>query len=234
EKKDTDMATAYAGKSHGRIRYIEHGGHVNKGLTASRNAGIATANGQFVAFLDADDCWLPEKLARQCAIFKQFPQVQMICEASVFWYSWKIWNEKDYVQLIGAGTGIHHPPHLMKQLYPLGDGQPPCPSGIIITKDALQRAGGFERTFSGIYQLYEDQAFLSKVYAREIVYISGEANNMYRKRNDSMSAAASNESLYKEVRMFYLKWLEEYFLKSSSAPPVIEKLINDFRRKLNT
>ena len=63
---------------------------------------------------------------------------------------------------IGVPQGVYQPPLLMKYLYPLGDGQPPCPSGIIVNREALQRSGGFEERFSGIYQLYEDQAFLSK------------------------------------------------------------------------
>jgi glycosyltransferase involved in cell wall biosynthesis len=233
KKEDTAIATAYAGKYPERIRYIEHDGHLNKGVTASRNAGILWAAGEYVAFLDADDCWLPEKLAEQRIIFNRFPEVQMICEASVFWYSWQVSDEKDYIQTIGAEEGVYQPPQLMELLYPLGDGQPPCPSGIIITRHALQRAGGFEETFSGIYQLYEDQAFLSKVYAREVVYIFGNANNMYRKRKDSMSSAASDENLYKEVRLFYLAWLEIYFFKLPSSCREIEILIDDFRRKLS-
>jgi glycosyltransferase involved in cell wall biosynthesis len=245
-EQDAALALAYANNAPGKITYMEHDGHVNRGLTASRNAGIARARGGFVAFLDADDCWLPNKLTHQVEIFNQFAEVQMICEASLFWYSWKTSDEKDnarevkthnvqdkdYLQEIGAEAGIYQPTQLMELLYPLGEGQPPCPSGIIITKDALQRAGGFETKFSGIYQLYEDQAFLSKVYAREVVFISNQANNKYRKRPNSMSSAASDEVLYRKVRLFYLEWLEQYFLKESSSDPRIEKLIARFRQKL--
>lgn len=39
----------------------------NRGPAAARNAGIRAANGRFIAFVDADDLWLPEKLARQTA-----------------------------------------------------------------------------------------------------------------------------------------------------------------------
>ena len=231
-REDSDMAISYSKKFPGQILYVEHDGHINKGLAISRNVGIKKSNGEFIAFLDADDCWLPQKLTHQLRLFKQFPEVQMICEASCFWYTWKDADREDEIMQIGVPQGIYYPPELMKKLYPLSEGQPPCPSGIIIKKEALRRSGGFEEKFSGLYQLYEDQAFLSKIYSKEIIYISAEANNLYRKRDDSMSSAANNEHLYKKVRLFYYAWLEEYFSKSSSVNPDVMQLIADFKNKL--
>lgn len=50
-----------------RIRYIKY---ANKGIiAAARNYGISLAKGGYVAFLDSDDLWLPEKLAAQLAAF---------------------------------------------------------------------------------------------------------------------------------------------------------------------
>lgn len=51
-----------------RIRYIKQDG--NKGACAARNLGIKNANGEFIAFLDDDDTWEPEKLEMQLKRFE--------------------------------------------------------------------------------------------------------------------------------------------------------------------
>ncbi len=47
----------------------------NGGLSSARNLGISEAKGEFLAFLDADDYWLPEKLARQVTCLQQDPSL---------------------------------------------------------------------------------------------------------------------------------------------------------------
>jgi len=52
----------------GRIQYVRH--ETNKGEAGARNTGVMNAIGQFVAFLDDDDEWLPEKLEKQVNLFR--------------------------------------------------------------------------------------------------------------------------------------------------------------------
>ena len=68
-KEDTVIAKSYASKFPERIFYVQHDGRINRGLTVSRNVGIQHAQGELIAFLDADDFWLPEKLQHQLNIF---------------------------------------------------------------------------------------------------------------------------------------------------------------------
>jgi glycosyltransferase involved in cell wall biosynthesis len=49
----------------------------NAGPAAARNLGVEAMQGEFVAFLDADDLWHPEKLARQMARFQDRPELEL-------------------------------------------------------------------------------------------------------------------------------------------------------------
>ena len=56
------------------ITSLDSGGYAS----AVRNVGLAAATGDYIAFLDADDVWFPNKLAEQIAVLDANPDVQMV------------------------------------------------------------------------------------------------------------------------------------------------------------
>ncbi|OWQ46147.1 hypothetical protein CDL60_16220 [Roseateles noduli] len=69
-------ATSEVAKAFGdpRVRVIRHD---NRGMSATRNAGLAMSRSEYVALLDADDVWHPEKLALQVAVLEERPDVDL-------------------------------------------------------------------------------------------------------------------------------------------------------------
>ena len=79
----TDGSVRVAARYGERITHIQQ---ANAGPAAARNRGLGAAAGAFVAFLDQDDLWHEEKLARQMARFEARPELEL-CFASIrtFW-----------------------------------------------------------------------------------------------------------------------------------------------------
>src|SRR5436309_555737 len=68
-----EVMGSYAGR--GRVRYyrIDH-----SGATRAKNEGMRRARGRYVALLDSDDLWHPEKLERQLELFRQAPDLGVV------------------------------------------------------------------------------------------------------------------------------------------------------------
>lgn len=65
-----------------RVRVLEK---ANGGAAAARNYGISVAQGELIAFLDADDIWLPGKLSTQVSYLMQHPEVGMVTSNFLLW-----------------------------------------------------------------------------------------------------------------------------------------------------
>ncbi len=61
-----------------RFGYVRYYFQSHSGIGAARNRGIDLSQGRFLAFLDADDLWVEDKLARQMAILEDYPDLAIV------------------------------------------------------------------------------------------------------------------------------------------------------------
>lgn len=221
------IARNYAQQYPEKIFCYQHADKGNHGVAASRNLGIEKARGEYLAILDSDDVWLPEKLASQLKDLEKHPEVGLHCEASQYWYSWNDERLDDLVIPVGCPEGIYKPMELLSLLYPFGPGAAPCPSGIIVKREAAQAVDGFVEAFVGPVQFYEDQAFLVKLYSTVPVYISSAYHNLYRQRKGSQMNEIASDQRYHQARRFFLAWIEDYWKAEGQFNKLTEGLLSE-------
>ncbi|CAN5610351.1 N/A [soil metagenome] len=216
--RSTGVARRFAAEWPNRIRYFEHPGHANRGMSASRNVGIRHARGAYLAFLDYDDVWLRTKLERQVAVLEANPEASMTYGPMYLWYGWTgdaADAKRDFVWPPGGwGEQLVQPPAMLLRNILQRDGLP-APCGVLVRRETAERVGGFEETFPG---MYEDEVFFSKIALQSPVYLIPDIHERYRQHPESFCARAMargefDPNLPNPSRERYLKWLTAYLAK---------------------
>jgi glycosyltransferase involved in cell wall biosynthesis len=129
--------TADTARGFGSVRYVR-GSH--KGEAGARNHGLEEATGELVAFVDADDEWLPEKLARQVAFMKSL--------GSSFSYTDSYIVHGDRRQRYSSLARPHHGEVLEPLIDDWLDQAFIIPTEVMASRALLRAAGGFETGLS--------------------------------------------------------------------------------------
>jgi glycosyltransferase involved in cell wall biosynthesis len=225
----TKIARQYAEQYPQKVTYLEHANHKNLGLSASRNIGINKSNGEYIAFLDADDVWLSQKLKEQIAIMRAYPEVAMTYGPTFFWYSWTGKPEdkrRDYLERLTIGredyNTIIKPPVLLKK-FVNQLGVEPCTSDLMIRREMLSRIGGFEESFSIVV---EDLPFYVKVFLSESVFISQQVWLKYRQHQDSACHLIDKQE-YRAALMYFWKWAKQYLIGKGIKDKEIISIVDE-------
>jgi glycosyltransferase involved in cell wall biosynthesis len=118
----------------GRIRYIYQ---KNQGVSHARNRGLLEAKGELIAFLDADDYFLPEKLTEQVECFATQPDLGIVTSG------WRLVNETG--EKLSDVEPWKYCPKLDLENWIIW--KPVLPSAMMFRREWLQRVGGFDSRF---------------------------------------------------------------------------------------
>lgn len=217
--RSSELALDYVRSMPDRIRYLEHPAHENRGISASRNLGVRHARGEFVAELDADDVWLPDKLAQMVPQLELHPDVGMVYGNSLFWYGWTGDPHdaaREYVPAMGPTAGIGDGREvLLMQLR--GKTAAPCPSAVVLRKSLVERVGGSVEQFRGSH---EDLALYAKLLlAAHVIVLDGwwDRHRCYSGLASSVMVIARETGTLRDTDRRYLRWLEEYLVEQGFA-----------------
>jgi glycosyltransferase involved in cell wall biosynthesis len=204
------IAVRWAGAHPDRIRYLEHEGHRNQGTSASRNLGIRHARGDYLAFLDADDIWLPEHLADQVALLERHPEAGLAYGPTEEWYGWTGRAAdalRNHTPELGVATD-----HALLPPGPLAaflrrEAPTPCTCSVLVRRSLVDTVGGFEPAFRG---MYDDQAFYAKACLAAPVVASAACSSRYRRHGSSLYSTAKATGQTDADRLAFLRWLDRY------------------------
>lgn len=177
-----------------RVRLISQ---ENQGLSGARNTGINWAQGEYLAFIDADDLWEPTKLEKQVNILDQNPKVGLV-------YTWV-----DYVDEMGRSQGR------VRQAFAEGDVWAQmvesnfisCASVPLVRRSCFETVGLFDREL----RTTQDRDMWIRITAHYPVALIQEPLVRYRQHTNSMSTKGC-----KQKEKDFQRIMEKTF---RSAPP---------------
>lgn len=180
-------------KAHGGIS-LQLVRQENSGIGAARNAGIAKAQGDYVAFLDADDLWSEHKIEVVSAFLSGHPQIDLVCHDE------RLEEEGRHPTLL-----VHGPYTTYEDL--LFRGNTLSTSAVTVRRELMNALGGFstDLRFNGVED-YECWLRTAKAGSR-IAYLH-QVLGMYRVHGGGITSQADVHcaNLINVLRHHYAQW----------------------------
>ena len=175
-----------------------------------------------LAFLDADDIFLPDKLTRQVGLLHEHADAVMVYGNTEYWVSWNPDRpvlKRDRLGRLGVATGRAYPPPRLLEAWLRKPGIVPCICSLLARRAAAVACGGFDES---IQDMYEDQVFLAKMVLAGPVLVEPGCGERYRQHAGSTSARAIEDQRYhptrpNESRRAFLQWLAGYVARHPAA-----------------
>lgn len=181
----TDGTCEYLADRYGeRIFYVRQD---NAGVSAARNRGMALARGRYLALLDSDDEWLPEKTARQVAFLEAHPDIGMVL-CDVF----RVNPDGSLIDVFDRRLQVPTDGPALRWI--LRD-PALAPLSVLMRREVYETVGGFDESL----RTAEDLDFHLRIAARWPIGVITEPLARALRGHDGLSALASTEDDYIRV-----------------------------------
>ena len=174
----------------GRVKYVCH--EVNKNGSAARNTGVRVSTGNYIALMDDDDVFYPEKIERQVKMMESLSDDYAVtyCACDIYYKGNKI----------GESTADKSGGLLYECL---SHKIQIASSSMLIRKTAYITLGGFDESF----RRHQDWEFIARLASRYLI----QADNFIGfRRILELRNNLNTPEIYKERRLFYLEKMQPY------------------------
>jgi glycosyltransferase involved in cell wall biosynthesis len=192
------------------VRYVKQ---ARAGAGAARNRGIAETGGELVTFLDADDRWLPDKLARQLEHLRCYPQAGLVTGGE--WEIYESGAAPRQIRRRAAGAVNSYPRVLVENF--IGN-----PSVVLVRRECFREVGVFDESL----HLGQDWDMWIRIARRFLIGVIDHPLILFTKHSGSLTTGQT-AARYESNQLIHRRYI------ASVRPSIRRALIWRGARSMN-